>query len=55
MSRVPSRLMASLDLILSSSLCNECEFFGLGSDEGVCVFLLFLCVSSLVLALCGTV
>ena len=34
MSRSPE---ASLQLILSSSMCNECEFFGLGSDEEVCV------------------
>ena len=32
-----SILEASPDLILSSSMCNECEFSHLGSDEGLCL------------------
>ena len=32
-----SILEAFPDLILSSSMCNECEFSHLGSDEGLCL------------------
>ena len=38
--------MRFLELILSSSMCNECEFFGFDSDEDVCLSLCF-CVSQL--------
>ena len=50
---VSSHREASLELILSDSMCNECEFFGLDSDEDVCLLLVFV-VSSPLVASCDS-
>ena len=50
---VSSHLEASLELILSDSMCNECEFFGLDSDEDVCLSLVSV-VSSPLVASCDS-
>ena len=50
---------ASPELILSRSMCNECEFFGLDSDEDVCLSLLWFLAWTwllvILLGVCGTV
>ena len=53
-SGVSSRPEDPPDLILSIGKCNECEFFGLDSDQDVCTSLvsLFLLVSTPVVAVC---
>ena len=50
---VPCRPGDSLELILSSSMCHECEFCGLDSDEDGCLSLVSV-VSSLVVASCDS-
>ena len=42
---------ASLELVLSSPMCNVCEFFGLDSDEEVCRSLVYV-VSGRLLVSC---
>ena len=49
---VPGHTEPSLELILSSSICNECEFFGLNSDEDVCLSVS--AVSSVVVSSCDS-
>ena len=49
---VPSQSEASPELLLSSWMCNECEFYGADSDDDLCLPLASM-VSSLVVVSCG--